>query len=106
MPLKLAEFQSALVKFLQRYPCPTGPGRAMLTSLLRPFRPAWKPLFFADDAPLIAPHQKIEEETIPDYLASRYYPVRIGEVIHDRYQVVGKLGYGTTSTVWLARDLT
>jgi hypothetical protein len=47
----------------------------------------------------------IEEETIPDYLADRYYPVRIGDVIRDRYQVVGKLGYGTTSTVWLARDL-
>ncbi|KAM4054498.1 kinase [Hirsutella rhossiliensis] len=31
--------------------------------------------------------------------------VRIGEVIRDRYQVVAKLGYGMTSTVWLSRDL-
>lgn len=47
----------------------------------------------------------MEEETLPDYIASRYYPTRIGEIIKDRYQVVGKLGYGTTSTVWLARDI-
>ncbi len=49
---------------------------------------------------------KIEEETLPDYVPGRYYPVRIGEVLASRYQVVGKLGYGMTSTVWLARDLT
>ncbi|KAM0666464.1 hypothetical protein ACQRIU_004319 [Beauveria bassiana] len=36
---------------------------------------------------------------------SRYYPVQIGQVFADRYQVVGKLGFGATSTVWLAHDL-
>lgn len=49
--------------------------------------------------------EKIEEETIPGYVASRYYPVRIGEVFQSRYQVLGKLGFGASSTVWLARDL-
>ncbi|KAI0099620.1 kinase domain protein [Nemania sp. FL0031] len=53
----------------------------------------------------ISPNDKVEEETLPDYLPARYYPVRIGEVFVDRYQVVGKLGYGAYSTVWLARDL-
>ena len=48
---------------------------------------------------------KIEEETFSDYLAARHYPVRIGEVLDSRYQVVGKLGYGAYSTVWVARDL-
>ncbi|KAL3605186.1 hypothetical protein FPOAC2_00128 [Fusarium poae] len=48
---------------------------------------------------------KLEEETLPDYLPARYYPVRIGEVFVDRYQVVGKLGFGASSTVWLANDL-
>ncbi|KAK3296394.1 kinase-like domain-containing protein [Chaetomium fimeti] len=48
---------------------------------------------------------KIEEETLPDYLPQRFYPVRLGEVLASRYQVVAKLGYGVTSTVWLARDL-
>ena len=49
--------------------------------------------------------RKIEEETVPTYEADRFYPVRIGEVFNSRYQVLGKLGYGATSTVWLCRDL-
>jgi hypothetical protein len=53
----------------------------------------------------IGASQLIEEEIFPDYLAERYYPVRIGELLESRYQIVGKLGYGVTSTVWLARDL-
>ena len=53
----------------------------------------------------IGGNQLIEEETFPDYLAERYYPVRIGELLGTRYQIVGKLGFGVTSTVWLARDL-
>ncbi|KAK4231101.1 kinase-like domain-containing protein [Podospora fimiseda] len=77
----------------------------MLRSTLRVFRSAWKPLLFPKNVPLVLPHQNIEEETFPGYLASRYFPVRIGEIIHEQYQVVGKLGYGATSTVWLARDL-
>ena len=67
---------------------------------------AWKPLSFSNsNFPRISSTQLIEEETIPDYVASRYYPVRIGEVFQDRYQIVGKLGFGASSTVWLARDL-
>jgi hypothetical protein len=31
--------------------------------------------------------EKIEEELFPDYMT--YYPVRIGEVLRDRYQIVG-----------------
>lgn len=29
----------------------------------------------------------------------------IGDVLHERYQIVDKLGYGGYSTVWLARDV-
>lgn len=37
--------------------------------------------------------------------AGDYYPVQIGDFYkHDRYQVVGKLGFGVSSTVWLAAD--
>ncbi|KKZ60029.1 hypothetical protein EMCG_05211 [[Emmonsia] crescens] len=46
-----------------------------------------------------------QEETLPGYKAELYYPVHIGEFFNERYQVMGKLGYGVTSTVWLARDL-
>ena len=54
----------------------------------------------------IVASQLVEEENLPGYLAEHYYPVRIGELLRSRYQIVGKLGFGVTSTVWLARDLT
>lgn len=47
----------------------------------------------------------MEEERLPDYDKDAYYPVTIGEVFADRYQAVGKLGFGMSSTVWLARDM-
>lgn len=49
--------------------------------------------------------EKIEEERLPLYDAERYYPACIGEVLASRYQIVSKLGYGTSSTTWLCRDL-
>lgn len=49
--------------------------------------------------------EKVEEEEIPLYDPHNFYPVYIGEVLASRYQVVSKLGYGTSSTVWLCRDL-
>ena len=49
--------------------------------------------------------QLIEEETLEHYTPEEFYPVRIGEVFKAQYQVVGKLGYGSSSTVWLCRDL-
>jgi serine/threonine-protein kinase SRPK3 len=54
---------------------------------------------------VIDPTQMIEEETVPGYKAEHYYPVQIGQVFQDRYSVVGKLGYGSASTVWLCHDL-
>ncbi|BCS04295.1 uncharacterized protein AKAW2_80096S [Aspergillus luchuensis] len=53
----------------------------------------------------IEPSFLVEEENIPTYKPEKFYPVRIGEVFNHRYQVVGKLGYGSTATVWLCRDL-
>lgn len=80
-----------------------------MLSALRPadwLRRRWQPLDFTNaNVVRIPATQKIEEETIPDYSAVCYYPTRIGEIFQDRYQVVGKLGYDTTSTVWLARDM-
>ncbi|KJX97005.1 protein kinase [Zymoseptoria brevis] len=93
-----------------RYSASTPNAIAMTAPILaRMWKPllrrAWKPLTFSKESMVSLPiDQKIEEETIPGYIASRYYPVRIGEVFQARYQVVGKLGFGVTSTVWLARD--
>ncbi|KAI1028157.1 hypothetical protein LB504_012448 [Fusarium proliferatum] len=47
----------------------------------------------------------VEEERLPFYRREDYYPVCIGQVIHETYQVVAKLGYGMSLTVWLSRDL-
>ena len=48
---------------------------------------------------------RLEEETWSWYKPEEYYPVRIGEVFEDRFQVIGKLGFGSASTAWLCRDL-
>ncbi|KAK2765391.1 hypothetical protein FQN54_008237 [Arachnomyces sp. PD_36] len=53
---------------------------------------------------IVDPSEIVEEETLPTYKPEKYYPVRIGQVLEDRYQIVGKVGYGVFSTVWLARD--
>ena len=47
----------------------------------------------------------LEEERFDDFKSGKYYAVNIGDVFNYKYQVVGKLGFGVTSTVWLARDL-
>lgn len=81
----------------------------MVSSLLRSLAKLgrrWKPLDFSNPNFVRVPEwHKIEEETLPDYKALQYYPTRIGEIIRERYQVIGKLGYGSTSTAWLARDM-
>ncbi|PYH84515.1 U4/U6 small nuclear ribonucleo protein PRP4 [Aspergillus uvarum CBS 121591] len=38
------------------------------------------------------------------YTRESYYPVEQGEIMNGRYQVISKIGYGSSSTVWLARD--
>lgn len=47
----------------------------------------------------------VEEEILSTYHATKYYPVRIGQTFQERYKTIGKLGFGTASTVWLCRDL-
>ena len=48
--------------------------------------------------------RKMEEEAHDSISKGRYYPVRIGDVLESKYQIVGKLGYGIGSTVWLANE--
>ncbi|EMD36090.1 hypothetical protein CERSUDRAFT_156845 [Gelatoporia subvermispora B] len=44
------------------------------------------------------------EESLDDYGPSGYYPVAIGAVLGSQYRVVGKLGWGIYSTVWLVQQ--
>ncbi|OQD71476.1 hypothetical protein PENPOL_c001G09681 [Penicillium polonicum] len=54
---------------------------------------------------VIKPSQILEEERFEQLKKGNYYPVNIGDILASKYQVIGKLGFGTTSTVWLAREL-
>ncbi|GKZ39641.1 hypothetical protein AbraIFM66950_000802 [Aspergillus brasiliensis] len=47
----------------------------------------------------------LEEERFNTFRDGHYYPVNIGDIFASKYQVVGKLGYGSASTVWLDQDL-
>ncbi|KAF6809113.1 serine/threonine protein kinase [Colletotrichum musicola] len=38
------------------------------------------------------------------YRPGGLHPVYIGDIYHDRYEALNKLGYGVYSTVWLVRD--
>lgn len=53
----------------------------------------------------IDPSLLIEEENSPYYDPAYFYPARIGEILNGRYQIATKLGHGSRSSVWLARDL-
>jgi hypothetical protein len=53
----------------------------------------------------VASDRCFEEENLPDYEHDQFYPIHLGQKIHSRYQVIGKLGYGSNSTVWFCRDL-
>ncbi|CAH0044612.1 unnamed protein product [Clonostachys solani] len=54
---------------------------------------------------IVPASELLEEEHLEEFSAGAYYPVNIGDVYHSKYQIVGKLGFGSTSTVWLAKSL-
>ncbi|KZF24079.1 kinase-like protein [Xylona heveae TC161] len=45
-------------------------------------------------------------ENLERYRPGGYHPIVIGECLHDRYDIVHKLGSGGFSTIWLANDRT
>lgn len=49
--------------------------------------------------------QGLDEEQLEGLKRGLYCPVNIGDIFISKYQVVGKLGYGVTSTAWLERNL-
>lgn len=60
---------------------------------------------FSSTAHILPTGTPIEEETLPHYKPAHYYPIKIGDLYHTRYEVTGKLGYGAYSITWLCRDL-
>ncbi|PYH71785.1 kinase-like protein [Aspergillus vadensis CBS 113365] len=67
-----------------------------------PSRPLCFPTSGWDTVPVA---EILDEERYDEFKKGQYYPVDIGDVFASKYQVVGKLGFGVTSTAWLARDL-
>ena len=58
----------------------------------------------SNDRPIYQWQEFVED--LEDYQKGGYHPVRIGDVYsHGRYRIIHKLGFGSYSTVWLARDL-
>ncbi|KMK60538.1 protein kinase, putative [Aspergillus fumigatus Z5] len=55
--------------------------------------------------PPLPPGILVDEEISPVYDSKYFYPAKPGEVLADRYQTLVKVGWGVSSTVWLARDL-
>ncbi|KAF8166033.1 kinase-like domain-containing protein [Crassisporium funariophilum] len=87
-------------------------------NLLKRFRPTIAHFRSASGTPTIPPRvfpatgfttipasEKLEEENWSWYTPQSFYPVRIGDVLQSKYQVLYKIGYGTTATIWLCRDL-
>ncbi|KAI9931153.1 hypothetical protein ASPWEDRAFT_178666 [Aspergillus wentii DTO 134E9] len=81
--------------------------RHLPTILIHPFKAFRQSPWASPPAipPRINPSLLVEEENSPYYEAAYFYPVRIGEILNDRYQIATKLGHGSRSSVWLARDL-
>ncbi|KAF2733229.1 kinase-like protein [Polyplosphaeria fusca] len=48
--------------------------------------------------------ERIEEEQLQNWTPSRFFSVTIGMLLNNRYKVIGKLGYGGNSTIWLCKD--
>ncbi|PWY82118.1 hypothetical protein BO70DRAFT_405311 [Aspergillus heteromorphus CBS 117.55] len=78
----------------QSYWCPSNPNYGSLT----------RPSSTTAEAHRIKYNWIKGVETLEDYRPGGFHPVMIGDILHDRYIIVDKLGHGGYSTGWLARD--
>nr|KMM67263.1 LOW QUALITY PROTEIN: SR protein-specific kinase Dsk1 [Coccidioides posadasii RMSCC 3488] len=81
-----------------------------MTSLLRWAKATFRrvpslPLCFPTSGFETVSGSELDEERFEEFKKGQYYPINIGDVLSSRYEIIGKLGFGVTSTVWLARDL-
>lgn len=49
--------------------------------------------------------EPVDEERYPGYNPASFYPANPGEVLAERFQLLVKIGWGSQSIVWLARDI-
>ncbi|KAF7193467.1 Serine/threonine-protein kinase SRPK [Pseudocercospora fuligena] len=60
---------------------------------------------FTSQAPRLIDHT-IDEARLPFYKPEAYLPVHPGDKLDAKYEILTKIGYGSYSTVWLAKDIT
>ncbi|GIK04877.1 hypothetical protein Aspvir_008975 [Aspergillus viridinutans] len=58
-----------------------------------------------DSGPPIPQQELVDEEVCPNYNSASFYPAKPGEVLANKFQLLVKIGWGSQSTVWLARDI-
>ncbi|GAW19521.1 hypothetical protein ANO14919_090090 [Xylariales sp. No.14919] len=57
-------------------------------------------------APELVPSDvPVDEEIVPGYKPEHFYPANPGDVLDNRYKLKAKIGWGSSSTVWLAHDI-
>ncbi|CAE6428393.1 unnamed protein product [Rhizoctonia solani] len=49
---------------------------------------------------------QLDEELVHKFDPVYWYPATVGQVLNNTYKLVAKLGFGNSSTVWLAKDIT
>ncbi|KAI0431723.1 putative serine/threonine-protein kinase [Xylaria sp. FL1042] len=54
---------------------------------------------------LIPSDVPVDEERLPGYKSEYFYPANPGDVLDNRYKLKAKIGWGSSSTVWLAHDI-
>lgn len=74
--------------------------RSSVNTALRQRRP-----FSRSITRIMDPSLKYEEENLAWYFKDKFPAVRIGQVFAQKYRAIGKLGFGSYSTVWLCRNM-
>jgi hypothetical protein len=71
---------------------------AKLSRVLGRSRPGFPPAA-PRTSPVLDEAYIVEEQTLPRYDSLSYYPMRLGDTLSDKYQIVSIFGFGTSSTV-------
>ncbi|EZF32962.1 CMGC/SRPK protein kinase [Trichophyton interdigitale MR816] len=85
------------MSFLGRMPCQ--PRRTLFSIKKSP----WK--IPSTQGHSLPRHELVDEEICPGYNPASFYPAKPGEVLVKKFQLLNKIGWGSQSTVWLARNI-
>ena len=73
--------------------------------LFRPGRSFASQTWQTLNAPEIPSDELVDEERVPYYKPEHFYPANPGDILDKRYELKAKVGWGSSSTVWLAHDI-